>query len=141
MKNSKVVMVTGGAGFVGSHLVEKLLKENYEVHVFDYIPLEKAMLLHGVKENPRFHYFLGDIRVKESIEKFYRPEAVAIYHLASIVGIKHYLERPLDLIDIVVIGTRYLLELAQKHNTHFVFTSTSEVYGKNPKIPWDEKEG
>jgi len=137
MKNS-VVLVTGGSGFIGSHLVERLLKDGNEVHVFDITPLEQAMNLKEVKDHPALHYFQGDLRKKEDIEAFWVPEAKVMYHLASVVGIKNYIADPLKLIDIVVIGTRYLLEVANKYGTKVVFSSTSEVFGKNPAVPWKE---
>lgn len=137
MKNS-VVMVTGGSGFIGSHLVERLLKDGNEVHVFDVVPLEQAMNLKEVKDHPALHYFQGDLRKREDIETFWVPEARVMYHLASVVGIKNYIADPLKLIDIVVIGTRYLLEVANRYGTKVVFSSTSEVYGKNPSVPWKE---
>ncbi len=137
MENS-VVLVTGGSGFIGSHLVERLLKDGNEVHVFDITPLDKAMNLQEVKDHPKLHYFQGDLRRKEDIEAFWIPEANVMYHLASVVGIKNYIADPLKLIDIVVIGTRYLLEIANKYGTKVVFSSTSEVFGKNPAVPWKE---
>lgn len=137
MKDS-VVLVTGGSGFIGSHLVERLLKDGNEVHVFDVVPLEQAMNLKEVKDHPALHYFQGDLRRREDLEAFWVPEAKVMYHLASVVGIKNYIADPLKLIDIVVIGTRYLLEVANKYGTKVVFSSTSEVYGKNPSVPWKE---
>jgi UDP-glucose 4-epimerase len=132
-------MVTGGSGFIGSHLVEKLLAEGNEVHVFDTIPLERALNLAEVKNHSGLRYFEGDIRDKESLRAFWRPEAAAMYHLASIVGIKHYIADPLKLIDISVVGTKYLIELARESGTKIVFSSTSEIFGKNPHIPWSEE--
>lgn len=137
MKN-EVVLVTGGSGFIGSHLVERLLAEGNEVHVFDVMPLESAMNLKEVKNHPNLHYFQGDLRKLEDVERFWVPEAKVIYHLASVVGIKNYISDPLKLIDIVVIGTRYVLEVANRYGTKVIYSSTSEVFGKNPAIPWKE---
>jgi UDP-glucose 4-epimerase len=137
--SNNVYMVTGGSGFIGSHLVEKLLEHGNEVHVFDFLSLDKANNLANVKTHPSFHYLEADIRRKEALEKFWRPEAKAVFHLASVVGIKNYIADPLKLLDISVIGTKYLLEIARDHGTRVVFTSTSEIYGKNPDVPWDEK--
>ncbi len=133
-----IVLVTGGSGFIGSHLVERLLQDGNEVHVFDIVPLEQAMNLKEVKDHPNLHYFQGDLRKKEDIERFWVPEAKVMYHLASVVGIKNYISDPLKLIDIVVIGTRYLLEVANRYGTKVIFSSTSEVFGKNPAVPWKE---
>ena len=133
-----VVMVTGGSGFVGSHLVEALLARGDEVHVFDLTPLNESRNLAEVRNHPGLRYVAGDLRDRAAVGRFYRPEAKVLYHLASVVGIKNYLADPLRLIDIVVGGTRTLLELASRYRTKLVFTSTSEVYGKNPHTPWSE---
>lgn len=132
------VMVTGGAGFIGARLVDRLLREGHEVHVFDVLPREKARRLQHVLENPNLNYFQGDLRDAEQISRFYRPDASHLYHLASIVGVPYYLKNPLGLIDVVVLSTRVLLELAQRHGTRVLFTSTSEIYGRNPNVPWSE---
>jgi UDP-glucose 4-epimerase len=137
---NELFMVTGGSGFIGSHLAEKLLEEGNEVHVFDFLPLEKTNNLAAVKNHPGFHYCEGDIRNKGSLEKFWQPKARAIFHLASVVGIKNYIADPLKLIDISVVGTKYLLEVAREYGTKVIFSSTSEIFGKNPRVPWDEKE-
>lgn len=137
--NNMICMVTGGSGFIGSHLVEKLLADGNEVHIFDSQPLDTVNNLAAVKKHPGFHYFEGDIRNKESLSKFWQPEARVIFHLASIVGIRNYIADPLKLIDISVVGTKYLLEVAREHGTKVIFSSTSEIFGKNPNVPWDEK--
>ncbi len=134
----KVVMVTGGAGFVGSHLVELLLLREYEVHVLDRVAWQEARNLDDVREHPCLHYTQGDLRDAAAVKAFYRPEASVLYHLASVVGVPHYMADPLALIDTAVFGTRILLDLAQAHGTRFLFASTSEVYGKNPSLPWSE---
>ena len=74
------------------------------------------------------------------MEEWYPEEATHLFHLASVVGVQHYIKDPLALIDIVVVGTRNLLELAVKNKTRVLFTSTSEVYGKNPNLPWSESD-
>jgi len=137
--SNAVYMVTGGSGFIGSHLVEKLLANGNEVYVFDTMTLDKAQNLATVKNHPGFHYCEGDIRDKTSLKNFWRPEARTIFHLASVVGIKNYIADPLKLIDICVVGTKNLLEIAREHGTRVLFSSTSEIFGKNPDVPWDEK--
>lgn len=131
------VMVTGGAGFVGSHLVEALLP-NHIVHVFDVMPLAEATNLKECRDHPNLRYVQGDLRSEEDLQRFWVDDAKLIYHLASIVGIKNYLEDPLKLIDISVIGTRRLLGLAEKRRTKVLFSSTSEIYGRNRNVPWTE---
>jgi dTDP-alpha-D-glucuronic acid decarboxylase len=139
-KNSQVVMVTGAAGFVGSHLIERLLALGHTVHGLDIAPLEGARNLEAVKDHPNFHYMQGDIRDQGTIEAFFRPEAGVLYHLASVVGVRRYMEDPLSLIDIAIIGTRHLIALSDLHGVRILFTSTSEVYGRNPAVPWREDD-
>lgn len=133
-----VVMVTGGSGFVGSHLVEFLLGKGCRVHVFDRVPLDRAMNLAAVRDHPDLHYVAGDLRDAGAVQAFYRADAACLYHLASVVGVRKYMDDPLALIDVVVGGTRTLLDLAAAHGTRVLFTSTSEIYGKNPDVPWNE---
>lgn len=136
--SGNVVLVTGGSGFVGSHLVEALLASGQEVHVFDRVPLERARNLAAVRDHADLHYTLGNITDGEALKDFFRPDASSIFHLASVVGVKHYMADPLALIDVVVGGTRAVIELARQHGTKVIFTSTSEIYGKNPAVPWSE---
>jgi len=137
-KSPDVVMVTGAAGFVGSHLIERLLGMGQTVHGLDLAPLEAARNLDAVKDHPNFHYLQGDIRDETVIRAFFRPEAGLVYHLASVVGVRRYMQDPLSLIDIAIIGTRHLIELCARHDVRMLFTSTSEVYGRNPAVPWAE---
>jgi UDP-glucose 4-epimerase len=137
-KSPDTVMVTGAAGFVGSHLVERLLGMGRTVHGLDIAPLAEARNLAAVRDHPRFHYLQGDIRDRATIEAFFRPEAAVLYHLASVVGVRRYMEDPLSLIDIAIIGTRHLIALSVEHEVRILFTSTSEVYGRNPAVPWKE---
>ena len=134
------ILITGGAGFIGARLAEKLIKLGCQVHVLDVMPLDKAMRLRNIKDHDNFFYTQGDLRDKELIESWYRKDASTLYHLASVVGVQNYIQDPLALIDIVIGGTRNLLEFASKFKTKVLFTSTSEVYGKNPDIPWAESD-
>ena len=135
MKNK--VMITGVAGLIGSHLVERLLELDYEVHGFDTVDINNNNL-ERVKKHEKFNYFQGDIRSAEELRQFFQKDASTLYHLASVVGVNRYMEDPLSLIDIGVNGTRSLIELCQESNIRMLFTSTSEVYGKNPNVPWKE---
>lgn len=137
-KSPDTVMVTGAAGFVGSHLIERLLGMGQTVHGLDIAPLADARNLEAVRDHPNFHYMQGDIRDEGVIRAFFRPEAAVLYHLASVVGVRRYMEDPLSLIDIAIIGTRHLIALCVEHDVRILFTSTSEVYGRNPAVPWSE---
>jgi len=134
------VLITGGAGFIGARLVERLLNNGLEVYVLDVMPLEKAYRLKKVSSHKDFFYTQGDLRDKDQLINWYKKDATHLYHLASVVGVQNYMSDPLSLIDIVVVGTRNLLELASKYDTRVLFTSTSEIYAKNPNTPWSEND-
>lgn len=140
MSGGNSVMVTGAAGMIGSHLIDRLLSQGVEIHGLDVVPLDKANNLREARKHPNFHYTQGDIRDKAVIEAFFRPDASVLYHLASIVGVRLYMEDPLSLIDIAIIGTRNFIGLCEKHGVRILFTSTSEVYGRNPAVPWKESD-
>ena len=139
-KSPEIVMVTGAAGFVGSHLIERLLGMGATVHGLDLAPLAEAKNLEAVRDHPNFHYTRGDIRDEAAVRGFFRPEASVLYHLASVVGVRRYMEDPLSLIDIAILGTRRLIALCVEHGVRILFTSTSEVYGRNPAVPWSEDD-
>ena len=134
------VMVTGVAGLVGSHLAEELLSRGYEVHGFDVVDIKVSNNLENIKNDSKFVYYQGDVRSLEDLELFFQKEAAVLYHLASVVGVNRYMEDPLSLIDIGILGTRTLINMCYKNNVRMLFTSTSEVYGKNPNIPWPETD-
>ena len=138
MKDPKTVMVTGAAGMIGSHLVDRLLSLGYVVYGFDIVNAAESHNLDDARDHPNFHYTQGDIRSAEVVKSFFRPEASCLYHLAGVVGVRKYMEDPLSLIDITIMGTRHFAALCEEAGVRMVFTSTSEVYGRNPAIPWKE---
>ncbi len=128
------VLITGGGGFLGSHLCDKHLAEGDEVYALDLVNTQK--IAHNM-ENPRFHY------IKDSILDFDMLETLIIksdliYHFAGVVGVEHYVEDPFRVLDTNINGTQNVFKLALRHNKKVVYASTSEVYGRNPKVPWDE---
>ncbi|MEV5573164.1 NAD-dependent epimerase/dehydratase family protein [Spirillospora sp. NPDC052269] len=125
-------VVTGGSGFVGSHLVESLLAQGHEVTVFD-----------GAEPPPdrggaQVEHVRGDVRDPDALARAIRPGVDVVYHLAAMVGVDQYLAKPLEVIDVNFGGTRNVLELAAKAGARVVVASTSEVFGKNPAVPWRE---
>lgn len=133
-----VVLVTGACGFVGSHLVDRLLEQGFEVHCLDRLPLDESANLAGVRDHKALRYINGDIRDTRALEELFSAKADVVYHLASVVGVKKYLADPLGLIDVVVGGTRQVVQRAYDSHTKLVFSSTSEIYGRNPTVPWSE---
>jgi len=140
-------LVTGAAGFIGSHLSEKLLELGYRVVGVDnldpyYDVKQKKCNLDLLKKNPNFVFCRQDIREPDGLAGLfqeYKPEFVA--HLAAKAGVRASVENPRAYAEINVIGTINLLELAVKHKVaNFVFASSSSVYGYRSKVPFREEE-
>ncbi|MEO6702512.1 MAG: NAD-dependent epimerase/dehydratase family protein, partial [Jatrophihabitantaceae bacterium] len=126
------VVVTGGCGFIGNHLVQRLVADGAQVSVFDYAAPNPAIA------NPDVRYLTGDIRDLDQVAAAITPDIDLVYHLAAVVGVDQYLARPLDVIDINFTGARNVLEQACRSEAKVVLASTSEVFGKNPAVPWRE---
>ncbi len=133
------IVVTGGYGFVGSHLVTKLLDQGDCVTVFDFAKNIRDSSI-DFERYPNFRFVQGDVTDQVALGMAIRSGVDKVFHLASVVGVNKYVEDPLRVVDVSVIGTRNVLELAHRHGAHVVFTSTSEVYGKNPDTPWREDD-
>lgn len=145
MKN---ILVTGGAGFIGSHFVDRLLREGqWNVSVVDdfndfYDPVIKRMNVRLHESSSSYELFKTDIRDKTSLEKVFRKSAFqCIVHLAARAGVRPSLQQPLLYTKTNVEGTLNLLELAKEHNIRqFIFGSSSSVYGINAKVPFSEDD-
>ncbi|WP_248962789.1 NAD-dependent epimerase/dehydratase family protein [Sphaerisporangium perillae] len=129
------VVVTGGCGFLGSHLVDELVRRGDEVTVFD-----GGAPPPGQSPPPSVSYVTGDIRDAARLAEVVKDGVDTVYHFAAVVGVDRYLDRPLDVIDINLLGTRNLLDLAARAGAKVVVASTSEVFGKNPAVPWREDD-
>ncbi|MCV7347666.1 NAD-dependent epimerase/dehydratase family protein [Mycolicibacterium rhodesiae] len=133
------IVVTGGYGFVGSHLVTRLLDRGDSVTVFDFAKNTRDSSI-DFDSYPNFCFIQGDVTDFAALEAVITADIDTVFHLASVVGVNKYVENPLRVVDVSVIGTRNVLELAHRYGTRVVFTSTSEVYGKNPATPWREDD-
>jgi nucleoside-diphosphate-sugar epimerase len=129
-----LVLVTGAYGFIGSHLVEQLVARGDMVVAFD---LGSPPPDWPVSSEVRC--VDGDVRDATRLGRVARRIDV-IYHLAAAVGVDRYLREPADVIDVNVAGTRNVLELAARTEAKVVLASTSEVFGKNPTVPWREDD-
>lgn len=136
----KRVLVTGAAGFIGSHIVDNLLELGFYVLAIDVLELSGAQNLSKAKINKHFSYHQMDITAVSSMDGFFEEKIERIYHFASVVGVEKYLNSPEEVIRVNVLGTQNIVTLAKKHKVAIVFASTSEVYGKNPKVPWSEDD-
>ena len=139
MKNKKTYLVTGGTGFVGSHLCESLLDKGNKVICLDNLSSGKIDNISEIKKNDKFVFIKGDankIKDVEPIFKKYRFDGV--FHYAAVVGVKRTLENPLSVLEDID-GIKNILELSLKNGKpKVIFSSSSEVYGEPKELP--EKE-
>jgi len=133
------VVVTGGYGFIGSHLVSVLLDRGDSVTIFDFAKNARDTSI-DFDRYPNFRFVQGDVTDLAALEKALTPDIDMVFHLAAIVGVRNYLDDPLRVLDVNVTGTRNVLELSHRHGTHVIFASTSEVFGKNPNPPFAEDD-
>lgn len=132
-----IYLVTGGAGFIGSHLCERLLREGHLVLAVDNLSTGSYRNIAHLKSNPNFSLFVGDIRDKELLEPLIQQSEM-IFHLAAAVGVRLIIERPVETLESNILGTHTVLSLAAKYNRKVLLTSTSEVYGKSNESAFAE---
>ncbi len=133
------VLVTGGAGFVGSHLSERLLAEGHEITIIDNLSTGGIRNIEALQKNPNFHLVVDSVTNVPTLEPFIRQSDL-IYHLAAAVGVKLIVKEPVNTIETNIRGTEAVLYLANKWRKPILLTSTSEVYGKNSKSPFTEDD-
>jgi UDP-glucose 4-epimerase len=124
------VLITGGAGFIGSHLAEKLLERGDEVFVIDNLWTGKLANLSRVQNTKGFHLVVETI-LNESVMNELVFKADHIYHLAAAVGVRTIMDNPVETLDINVKGTEVVLRLANRFKKKVFITSTSEIYGNH----------
>lgn len=130
-------LITGGAGFIGSHLAERLLDRGDEVFLFDNLSTGCMENIRHLKNNDRMHYFLDSIENRQLLAELV-DESDAVFHLAAAVGVRLIVESPVRTIETNVNGTQMVLEAAYKKRKRVFIASTSEVYGKSTQIPFHE---
>ncbi len=130
--------MTGGAGFIGSHLCESLVSKGCNVNCFDNLSVGTLGNISSLQDIENFQVMKGDITDRNSVDQAVAGADV-VFHLAARVGVKHYVEDPIDVLSTNFYGTHNVLEASLKHKVkRFIFGSTSEVYGRNPRIPLRE---
>jgi nucleoside-diphosphate-sugar epimerase len=132
-----VYLITGGAGFVGSHLAERLLDRGDEVLLMDNLSTGSMENIRHIKKYDRMHYFLEPLENRQLLAELV-DEADVIFHLAAAVGVKLIVESPVRTIETNVNGTQMVLEAACRKRKLVFAVSTSEVYGKSTKFPFHE---
>ncbi len=128
-------LVTGGAGFIGSHLVEKLIERGDQVVILDNLSTGSAQNLSTVEGKVIFHN--GNILDRPIIEKLV-AECDYVVHLAAALGVLNIVNKPLESLKTNLQGSEIVLEAADKHRRPVLIASTSEIYGKNEKVPLNE---
>jgi UDP-glucose 4-epimerase len=132
-------LITGGAGFIGSHMCQQLLVGGNRVIAVDNFSTGAYRNIAKLRSHPNFSLFVGDIRDQKLLEDLVQRSEV-IFHLAAVVGVRLILERPVETLESNIMGSHTLLSLAAKYNRQTVITSTSEVYGKSSKDSFAEDD-
>jgi len=133
------ILITGGAGFIGSHLSEYLLDHGHTVYVIDDLSTGAIENIAHLKGNKKFHYRIETImNIPVAAEMV--DQADIVFHLAAAVGVRLIVESPVRTIETNIRGTEIILDLANKKRKKVLITSTSEVYGKASKVPFGESD-
>src|SRR5579885_1781902 len=132
-------LITGGAGFIGSHLAEALLHRGRNVAIIDDLSTGSILNIEHLKSDRRFHYVLDTVMNRSALTELV-DRADVIIHLAAAVGVRLIVESPVRTIETNIKGTELVLELAGKKKKKVMIASTSEVYGKASKVPFCEDD-
>jgi UDP-glucose 4-epimerase len=130
-------LITGGAGFIGSHLAEALIARGDEVFILDDLSTGSVENIRHLKKHDRFHHVFDSIMNKHLLAEMV-DECDVVFHLAAAVGVRLIVESPVRTIETNVHGTQFVLDAASKKKKLVFAASTSEVYGKSDKVPFHE---
>ncbi len=137
--STKTYLVTGGAGFIGSHLCEALLKSGNRVIAVDNLSTGSLDNIAALENHPNFHFARAVIENDVVLDRL-TSQVDAVVHLAAAVGVKLIVERPVQTIETNIGGTEKVLQAALRYGCRVLIASTSEVYGKGSKIPFAEED-
>ncbi|MCU0511317.1 MAG: GDP-mannose 4,6-dehydratase [Anaerolineae bacterium] len=132
-------LITGGAGFIGSHLSDYLLARGWQVTIMDDLSTGQFHNIAHLTGNPRFRYAIEDIRNIHVTDRLV-SECDLIFHLAAAVGVRKIIEEPINTIEVNIGGTETLLKSARRYRKKLLIASTSEVYGKGVSFPFNEDD-
>lgn len=133
------ILITGGAGFIGSHLAERLLGQGHRVVVIDDLSTGSLDNLTAIRGHPNFSFVLDSVRNADTMHLLIE-RCDAVYHLAAAVGVQLIVDRPVHTIETNIHGTEVVLSIANKFGKKTLIASTSEVYGKSEAIPFHEDD-
>jgi UDP-glucose 4-epimerase len=133
------ILVTGGSGFIGSHLTDALLRQGHHVTIIDDQSTGKMENVAHVRSLPNFRFVVENVKNETVMDRLV-SECDVIYHLASAVGVELIVKYPVEVIERCVLATETVLKIANRYKKKVLLTSTSEVYGKNSKMPFSEDD-
>lgn len=133
------ILITGGAGFIGSHLAEKCLAADHQVTVIDDLSTGSLDNIAAIQGHPEFEFVLESVR-NESTMCLLVEKCDVVFHLAAAVGVQLIIDRPVHTIETNIHGTEVVLSMANKFRKKVLIASTSEVYGKSESIPFHEDD-
>ena len=136
---SKQFLITGGAGFIGSHLCERLLADGHSVTVLDDLSTGHAVNVKHLRGNPNFKFVRDSVCNNGTVNQLVQSADV-VYHLAAAVGVKLVAEEPVRTIRTTIHGTEVVLDAADRFGKKVLITSSSEVYGKGSRVPFSEDD-
>lgn len=133
------ILITGGCGFIGSHLCDLLLKKGHDVTVLDDLSTGRFENVQHLDGNPKLNVIIDTVLNSATVDRAVR-ECDAVYHLASAVGVKLIIDEPVKTIETIVGGTSTVLAACRRYRRRVLVASTSEVYGKGAKVPFCEDD-
>jgi UDP-glucose 4-epimerase len=139
IRNPQSVLITGGAGFIGSHLADALLAQGHHVLAIDNLSTGRLDNIRHLLDHPDFHFARASITDGIVLDRL-ASQADIVVHLAAAVGVMLIVERPVHTIETNVMGTEAVLQAALRYGCRVLIASTSEVYGKGSKIPFSEDD-
>jgi UDP-glucose 4-epimerase len=132
-------LITGGAGFIGSHLAETLLARGQHVTIIDDLSTGRFENIAHLTENPNFRFAIDTITNETVLDRL-TSECNVIYHMAAAVGVRLIVEKPVHTIQTNIMGTEAVLRAARRYRVKTLIASTSEVYGKSNRVPFHEDD-
>lgn len=130
-------LITGGCGFIGSHLAERLIADGHDVTILDDLSTGVLANVVSIERHPNFRLQIGSICDERLVSEVVQ-ECDIIFHLASAVGVRLIMDKPIETIETIVTGTQVVLKYANRFGKPTLLTSTSEVYGKSTSVPFME---